>query len=115
MSKKVISGFRAMDAVAVSSTTVYTSAVSDITFLDNASYVINVDSGTPSGTFTVQVSNDGIVYNPLTLSASPTITSGVLTNVPVSLPNLPFTKIKLVYTNSAGSGVVSAIFTAKEI
>lgn len=104
-----------MDSVSVSSTTAYTSSVSDITFLDNASYVLKVDSGTPSGTFDVQVSNDGTNWNSLTLSAVPTITSGTLTNVPIAMDGLPFSKVKLVYTNSAGSGVISAVFTAKEV
>ena len=115
MSKKVISGFRAMDLVSVTGTNSYTSTVTDITFMDNVSYVLKVDSGTPSGTFDVQVSNDGTTYQSLTLSAVPTITTGTLTNVPIAMTGLPFSKVRLVYTNSAGSGVISAVLTAKEV
>lgn len=115
MSKKVLSGYRALDAVSVSSTNSYSSAITDVLNLDNAGYILSVDSGTPTGTFDVQVSNDGTTFNSLSLSAVPTITAGVLSNVPIALVGLPFTKVKLVYTNSSGSGVISAVLTAKEI
>lgn len=97
----------------VSSTTSYTSSTTDISYIDNISYVPLVATGTPSGTFVVKVSHDKLNWQPLTLSAVPTATSGVLTNVPIALNQVPFPYVQLVYTNSSGTGTVTATVFGK--
>lgn len=100
---------------AVSSTTTYYSSSTNVTNLDNISYIPLVVSGTPTGTFDVQVSHDKSNWQSLTLSAVPTITSGTLTNIPISIEGLPFPWIRLNYTNSSGSGTISATVAGKMI
>lgn len=99
----------------VSSTNSYVSSSTNVAYLDNISYMPRVVSGTPSGTFDVQVSHDNTIFTSLTLSAVPTITSGSLSNVPIALEGLPFPYVRIVYTNSAGTGVVSTTISAKGI
>lgn len=100
---------------AVSSTTAFPSQSVPISGEDNVGIIPIVVSGTPSGTFAVQVSNDNVNFQSLTLAAVPTITAGTLSNSPLALNQLPYLWLKVVYTNSAGSGSISATLAAKSV
>ena len=68
MPKNTLLRFNAAPSHAMA--TSFTSAVSNIQYMDNIGYQYNITSGAPSGTFSVQVSADyqqdpeGVVTNP---------------------------------------------------
>lgn len=81
-------------------------------------------TGTPTGTFTVEVSND---YVPNLQSTTP-LNAGTWVNLGASIPASPAGSasntfipiyascasfIRLTYVNSSGTGVLSGMFTAK--
>lgn len=98
-----------------------TSPVTNIQFLDNIGIQLSW-TGSPVGTFTVQVSAD---YNQdslgnvlaaghwvtLTLPTSPTTASG--SPIYLDLNQLSAPWIRVVYTKTSGTGSLSAFITAK--
>jgi len=99
-----------------------TSAVTIIQNLSQVGYDISW-TGSPSGTFTVQVSNtysqnmDGTVNNPgtwttLTLS-SPTMATGSSGNGYIDIDAISAFAIRLVYTPSSGTGTLQATICGK--
>jgi len=97
-----------------------------IRFTDNVSYQITVTTSSSVGTFSVQVSDDYAVglgpevanpgtWNTLTLSGIPTV-AGANDIISISLNQLPYLAIRLVYTSSvAGSGTCTAYITSKQL
>ena len=80
-------------------------------------------TGTPTGTFTVEVSNtyeqsgQGVVLNPgnwtaLVLSATVTA-SGSAGNAYIDVRGISSDWIRLTYTPSSGTGVLNAVMSAK--
>lgn len=99
----------------------FTSKVVAIQFLDNLMIQI-VATGTPAGTFAVQVSDD---YDPnitpvtsnwvsLPLSGTPTL-SGSGDTIDIAINQLPSPYMRIVYTRSSGTGVCNAWVSGKEI
>lgn len=102
-----------------------TSSVTNIEFLDNIGYQINVASGTPTGVIKVQISIDyaqdinGNVTNAgnwvdLT-PVSQTISAGSPSPIYFDMTQLSAPWIRLVYTRTSGSGTINAFITAKMI
>jgi hypothetical protein len=107
--------------------TSFISPVTTIIYTDNVSYQINVATTDSFGTLNVQVSDDyatnpttGAVMNPgtwdsLVLSGTPTV-SGATDSIIISMNQLPFTAIRLIYTSSvAGTGTADIYITTKAI
>lgn len=104
----------------------FTSPATFIRNTDNVSYQIDITTTNSIGSFSVQVSNDymvgpdNTVTNPgtwltLTLSGTP-IASGANDIIGISLNQLPYDAIRLVYTSStAGTGTLTAILTSKQL
>ena len=102
-----------------------TSVISTPTIIQNLS-MIGYDiswTGTPTGTFSVQVSNTyavnaaGQVYNPgnwttITLS-SPTAAAGTSGNGFIDIDEMSAYAIRLVYTAASGTGTLNATLSAK--
>ena len=99
-----------------------TSAVTIVKMLSQISYDISW-TGTPTGAFSVQVSNtysqnaDGSVQNPgnwttLTLSTTPSAT-GSAGNGFIDIYATGAYALRLVYTAAGGSGVLNAVISAK--
>lgn len=99
-----------------------TSAVTAIQFLDNIGVQLNF-SGTPTGSFQIQVSADyaqdgeGNVQNggnwiPVLLPSSPAA-SGSAGVIYIDLNQLSAPWIRVVYTRVSGSGTLNAFITAK--
>jgi hypothetical protein len=116
-------------------TSVITSSAVNIQFMDNVGVQLNF-SGSPVGTFQVQVSADyafdeiGNVtvensgnWTPVTLSYLLGGTLTFATSVPTSqgspiyldLNQLSAPWLRVVYTNSSGSGTLNCFVTGKEI
>lgn len=110
-----------------------TSAVTDIQFLDDIGLQLNY-SGSPTGTFSVQVSADhsedfnGNVlvagqWIPLTLSYWNGTSSITATSIPTSVGSpiyldlalLSAPYIRVVYTAGSGSGTLNVFLTAKQV
>ena len=101
-------------------TAVVTSEITEIRGFDNVSYEADF-SGTPTGTFSVQVSNS---YDPITnpnavfviLPLSPTpVASGSSGVLGIDINQSGFKWIKLVYTNISGTGTLNGYVSGKSI
>lgn len=99
-----------------------TSAVTNIQFLDNIGYQFNF-TGTPTGTFVIQVSadyaqdNQGNVTNvgnwiPISFT-SPPVASGSPGTIYIDLNELSAPWIQAVYTKTSGTGTLNAYVTGK--
>lgn len=100
-----------------------TSLVTNIQYMDDVVYQIQW-TGTPVGTFTVQVSEDyqqsgGTVLNAgtwTTLTLSSAITAaGSADQAILDLNQLPYSWIRLVYTRTSGTGTLNAYISAKAV
>jgi hypothetical protein len=103
-------------------TSTLTSTVTNIQFLDLIGLQMNF-TGTPTGTFQVQVSadyvldNNGNVINPgnwinLVLPTAP-VAAGAPGNIYIDIIDTSAPWIRLQYTNASGTGVLNAFITAK--
>jgi hypothetical protein len=68
-------------------------------------------TGTPTGTITVQVSNSGLVFYPLTFNPALAQPSGSAGGYVIALEGIPFQYMYLQYVNSSGTGTFSVIYT----
>lgn len=105
-------------------TNVLTSPVVNIRFLDNIGVQLHF-TGTPTGTFQVQVSGDheqdpqGVVTVPgnwisIVLSPVP-VAAGAPDDIYIDLNQLSAPWMRVLYTNSAGVGVLTGFATAKAV
>lgn len=101
-------------------TSVITSPITEIRGFDNIAYDIQF-SGTPNGTFSVQVSssydpitNPNAIFVPLVLSPVP-VASGTSGVIGIDINQSGFQWIKLVYTNASSTGVLNAYVSGKAI
>ncbi len=101
-------------------TSVIESQITNIRNFDNVSYDIQV-TGTPTGAFSVQVSNS---YDPITnpnatfidlaLSPSPGV-AGTAIEIGIDVNQSGFNWIKIIYTNVSGTGVANVYINGKSI
>jgi len=104
----------------------YTSPPTNTQYLDNVVYVLSWPAtGSPNGTFAVQVSEDYTVSStgtvtssgtwlPLTLSATVAATGGA-DQALIDLNQLPSSWVRLVYTQSSGSGTLTGYISGKSV
>lgn len=132
MSKSVTDPYPVFSAAlgnqTMTGTNVLTSVVTSIKHRDTVAYQLQW-TGTPAGTFGVQVSND---YNPglpesaqgsgalnngtwtdVTLTPTPT-TSGN-TSGTINLTQLGSVNVRCIYTNASSSGVLTGFISAKSL
>lgn len=91
-----------------------TSTSLNIQYLDYVS-IQAVISGTPNGTFDVQISHDNSNWTSVPLSGSSSVAAGVPS--PIIFENiqaLPAPYIRLVYVASSGSGTLNASLSARQ-
>lgn len=99
----------------------FVSQVTSLAYLDNAMIQLAF-TGTPTGSFAVETSNDyDKNLNPdtshwvaLTLSGSP-VATGAPDTILITLNQIPAPNIRLRYTSSGGTGSLDYRISAKEI
>jgi hypothetical protein len=101
-------------------TSTVTSQITNIKNFDNVFYDIQF-SGTPTGTFSVEVStaydpltNPNAIFIPLVLSPVP-VASGTSGSIGIDVNQEGAQWIKLVYTNISGTGVLNAWVSGKSL
>lgn len=110
-------GYKLMDAVAVSSTTVYTSEIFNMSNLDNMGLQVKF-TGTPTGTLTIQVSVNNSTWDTLpTADINPSVASpsGSATDTVYSIKATPFPYLRVSYTNASSTGTLSVWICGKDL
>lgn len=120
MAQKNYLSHQVITAGVMTGTSSITSQITEIRGFDNIAYEIDF-SGTPTGTFQVEVSNS---YDPITnpnatfvilvLSPAP-VAAGSSGVIGIDINQSGFKYIKLVYTNISGSGTLNAFISGKAI
>lgn len=115
--KKILPPYHVMAAnklpVSVSGTTTYLSLPINIQNVDNVLLQF-IWTGTVTGTFTVQQSPDGNLYDTLILSPVITQPAGGAGHWSVDINQSPAQWLQVQYVNASGSGTVDVIVTAKD-
>lgn len=93
----------------------YTSSTINILYLDNIGIQL-VWTGTPTGTFIIQVSNDNTTWGTLSPTSPSTISAGgSASDAEISLNQLPWKYLRVKYTRSSGTGTLQGYITGKEV
>lgn len=105
-------------------TSVITSSAVEIINLDNVFLQLHF-TGTPTGTFSVQVSSDHdqdpngnviVAGNWISLVLSPSpVAAGASGDIGIDLNQLGASYLRVVYTNASGTGVLSAVVSGKSL
>jgi len=122
--KNVLNKTQVVAAGAMTGTSVITSSVVGIAYLDNVGVQLNF-TGNPTGTFQVQVSADyqqdsqGVVTSvgnwvSVTLSPAP-VASGAANQIYIDMQQLSAPFLRVVYTNASGTGVLNAFVVGKSV
>ena len=93
--------------------TTITSSDTTIKYTDNVG-IQAVFTGTPTGTFSVQVSNDQVNWDSITFSSAP-VAVGAAGSVYMDVNQMSAPYIRLVYTPVSGNGTLNATITAKAV
>ncbi len=99
---------------AMASTNTIYSQILDISKMDNCGLEVTW-TGTPTGTFSVMVSNSGINFYALTFNPALTQPSGSAGGYAIDLNQLPFKYMNLQYVNSSGSGSLTVYAQMKDL
>ena len=88
-----------------------TSSVTDVRWLDNLILYFSF-TGTPTGTFAVQVGPDGTSWYDLPLTPAP-VASGAANSYRIDMNQIGDSYIRLVYTRTSGTGTLNASLVGK--
>lgn len=102
-----------VNGVMASTNTIYSQIV-DVSKMDNSGLEVTW-TGTPTGTFSVLVSNSGINFYPLTFNPVLTQPGGSAGGYAVNLNQLPFKYLLLQYVNASGAGVLTVYGQNKDL
>lgn len=101
----------------------FASSATNVGWLDNISYQVNV-SGTPTGSFDVQVSNDHVEENGVVITAgnwitvtplNAVVTTGSPAQSMIVYDQCASTYVRLIYTRTSGTGTADVYIHVKEI
>ncbi len=93
--------------------TIY-SQILDVSKIDNMGLEVTW-TGTPTGTFSVMVSNSGINFYALTFNPVLAQPAGSASGYAVNLNQLPFRYIMLQYVNASGTGTLTVYGQNKDL
>lgn len=96
-----------------STNTIY-SQILDLSKMDNIGLEVTY-TGTPTGTFSVMVSNSGINFYALTFSPALTQPAGGAGGYAIDLNQVPFKYMSLQYANTSGTGVLTVYGQNKDL
>jgi hypothetical protein len=102
-----------LNGVMSSTNTIY-SQILDISRMDNMGLEVTW-TGTPTGTFSVMVSNSGINFYALTFNPVLTQPAGSAGGYAIDLNQLPFKYLMLQYVNASGSGTIAVYGQVKDL
>lgn len=98
-----------------------TSPVTDIAYLDNAGITVTWSGTSPVGTITVECANPNPTENEADWNwhelgfGTPIDVTGNTGSHIISMNQLPFTKIRLKYNFTSGTGSISALLSVKQV
>lgn len=101
-------------AGAMASTNTIYSQILEQSRMDNIGLEVNW-TGTPTGTFSVMVSNSGINFYALTFNPTLTQPTGSASGIAVNLNQLPFKYVMLKYVNASGTGTLTVYGQSKDL
>lgn len=113
MSKKVMLPVQILQAASMGATV--SSATIDATFQDNIGLEIAWTSANAVGVITVEASNSGDNFYPLTFDPALTQPASDNGGYLVNLNQLPYAYYRVTYTRTSGTGTLSVWATSKEI
>jgi len=101
------------NGVMTGTNTIY-SQIIDVSRMDNIGLEVEW-SGTPTGTFSILVSNSGIQFNTMTFSPLLGQPSGSAASMGIDINQIPFKYMFLQYVNSSGFGVLNVYGQMKDL
>lgn len=113
MNKNIKKNLHIISSGDMSAASVSSSAI-DVSLQDSIGLELTW-TGSPTGTITVNASNNGSNFYALTFTPSLTQPSGSASGIAVALTNYPFTYVKVTYTKSSGTGTLDCYLTSKDI
>jgi len=99
---------------AMASTNTIYSQIIEISRVDNIGLEVSW-TGTPTGVFSVGVSNSGINFFDLTFSPALSQPAGSASGYAVNLNQLPFKYMRLKYVNTSGTGTLTVYGQVKDL
>ena len=102
-----------VNGVMSGTSTIYSNII-DISRHDNIGLEVNW-SGTPTGVFSVLVSNSGINFNTLVFNPVLAQPAGSAAGMGVNITQLGFKYILLQYVNTSGSGILTVYGQSKDL
>lgn len=112
-SKNFLPVYHAIIAQSMTGTSTITSTPTDTRYLDNVGVQFNW-TGTPNGSFFVDVSLDQVTWNAITLSPAPAAT-GAAGSAYIDINQISAPYLRLRYVNSSSTGTLDAYITAKSV
>ena len=111
--KNVLKTYTVINAQSMTGTTTITGTAVNVQFLDNIGIQLKW-TGTPSGTFLIEGSNDNTTYRALDFGSAIEATGSASDHL-ISVNQFPFPWIRVKYTNSSSTGSLTATISGKEL
>lgn len=99
---------------AMTGTSTITSDVIEISDFDNVGLQLEW-TGTPTGTITIQASNDRVNFRDLTFGTALTQPAGAASGILINFNQIPFNQLRVRYVNTSGSGTLLIFVTGRDL
>ncbi len=112
--KKLLYPYSLVTNGVMTGTAVITSPAVDVLNFDNHGLQVHW-TGTPTGNFEVQVSNDGTTYDTLTFEPLLAQPAGSASGYAVNLNQISWKWLRVRYTNASGTGVLNVTIVSRDL